>query len=74
MGVYARLGGKPESVPCVGWVKTVYVSGNPCGDVAVSVIFTGVSWSVTTVWFEATGAVDGFSPTIAVCHPIAESY
>ena len=74
MGVYVRLGTEPDRLPCVGWVKTVYVSGYPCGEVAVSVIFTGVSCTVKTVWFEATGAVEGFSPTMAVCHPMAELY
>jgi hypothetical protein len=61
-------------VPCVGVLKTVYVSGRPCGDVAVSVIPTDVSSLVVTAWLRAVGPSDGWKATIAVCHPIAELY
>src|SRR5207245_9605804 len=66
LGVYVRLAPEPLSVPLVGFVVIVYVSGSLLGSVLVSVIALATPWPVATDWLLATGGGMTLMETVAV--------
>ena len=54
-GVYVRFGSVPVNVPFKGCTVTKNVMGSPSPSEHVSVMASGVSTSVTTLWASATG-------------------